>query len=63
VELDLLLAEFHRERDHFATVPGSARQVVGSAGPRVAEAELADLAAWTVVAGVLLNLDETLTKE
>lgn len=62
-ELHLLLAEFHRERDHFATAPGAARQVVGSAGPRVAEAELADLAAWTVVAGVLLNLDETLTKE
>ena len=63
-ELHLLLAEFHRERDHFATEPRAARQVVGDeSGPRVPAAELPDLAAWTVVAGVLLNLDETLTKE
>jgi hypothetical protein len=62
-ELQLLLAEFYRERDHFGTEPRAARQVVGDEGPRVAETGLRDLAAWTVVAGALLNLDETLTKE
>ena len=63
-ELQLLLAEFHRERDHFATEPRAGRQVVGDEwDPRLSAAELPDLAAWTVVAGVLLNLDETLTKE
>lgn len=62
-ELRLLLAEFHRERDHFATDQRAARQVLGGAGPQVAESDLPDLAAWTVVASALLNLDETLTKE
>jgi hypothetical protein len=33
--------------------------VAGAAGP----GEVAELAAWTMVANVLLNLDETLTKE
>jgi len=33
---------------------------VAGAGP---PAETAELAAWTMVANVLLNLDETLTKE
>ena len=31
--------------------------------PPIPESELPDLAAWTVVANALLNLDETLTKE
>ena len=62
-ELRLLLAEFYRERDHFATDQRAARQVLGGASPQVAESDLFDLAAWTVVANALLNLDETLTKE
>jgi hypothetical protein len=62
-ELQLLLSGFHRERDHFATDPRTAREVVGSAGEPVAHSGLPELAAWTVVASALLNLDETLTKE
>jgi hypothetical protein len=31
-------------------------------GPVPSGADVADLAAWTTVAGVLLNLDETLMK-
>jgi hypothetical protein len=62
-ELQFLLAGFQRERDHFATDPSAARQVLGAAGPPVADADPADMAAWTVVANALLNLDETLTKE
>ena len=62
-ELQLLLSGFHRERDHFATDPRAAREVVGGAGEPVADSSLPELAAWTVVASALLNLDETLTKE
>jgi hypothetical protein len=63
VELEVLLAGFHRERDHFATDPRAAREILGRAGDRVAPADLPELAAWTVVANALLNLDETLTRE
>jgi hypothetical protein len=63
VEIQVLLAGFHRERDHFAADPAAARQTVGDAGAGSAPADLPELAAWTVVANALLNLDETLTKE
>ena len=62
-ELELLVGAFLRERDHFATDRGAARQMLGGAASRTAESELPELAAWTVVASALLNLDETLTKE
>jgi hypothetical protein len=62
-ELQVLLDGFHRERDHFASDPRAARQSLGDAGDQVAAADLPELAAWTVVANALLNLDETLTKE
>jgi mono/diheme cytochrome c family protein len=61
-ELQLLVAGFHRERDHFATDTPAARQLLGGPAPG-AELELPELAAWTVVANALLNLDETVTKE
>jgi hypothetical protein len=62
-ELELLVGAFLRERDHFVTDRGAARQMLGGGAPRTAESELPELAAWTVVASALLNLDETLTKE
>ncbi len=62
-EVELLVAEYRRERDHFAADPAAARQVVGDERGAVADAALTDLAAWTVVSSVVLNLDETLTKE
>jgi hypothetical protein len=62
-ELQLLVAGFHRERDHFATDPRAVRELLGHARAPIAEPGLSDLAAWTVVAHALLNLDETLTKE
>ena len=62
-ELQTLVAAFLRERDHFATERRAGREMLGGVGARTPEAEVPELAAWTVVASALLNLDETLTKE
>ena len=51
--------------------PEAARAIVGAAAPGAGSpagdgggpADLAERAAWTMVANVVLNLDETLTKE
>jgi hypothetical protein len=62
-EVDVLVAAYQRERDHFRQDPGAARALLRGLVPAPADAELPELAAWTVIANVLLNLDETLTKE
>jgi hypothetical protein len=62
-ERETLVAAFLRERDHFATDRRGGRGILGSAGAGIPETEVPELAAWTVVASALLNLDETLTKE
>jgi hypothetical protein len=48
----------------YESVPGAAMKLAtdGYAG-KIDKADAPKLAAWTVVANVLLNLDETLTKE
>jgi hypothetical protein len=58
-----LAAAFRREREHFAAHPAAARAVFKGSAVKPSDAELADAAAWTLVANVLLNLDETITKE
>lgn len=58
-ELAPLLSFEERQLARFKADPEAARAV---AGPAPA-GEAAELAAWTMVANVLLNLDETLTKE
>jgi hypothetical protein len=61
-EIDRLSRAFEAERAHFSKDPKAARAVFkGSAA--LDERDLVDAAAWTLVANVLLNLDETLTKE
>jgi mono/diheme cytochrome c family protein len=58
-----LVAFYEGQRREFARDPQAAHTLlaVGSA-PRAANAALEDVAAWTMVANALLNLDETLTK-
>jgi hypothetical protein len=52
-EVDVLVGLFEEEHARFLKDPAAARKVAGDA----------DRAAWTMVANVLLNLDETITKE
>lgn len=58
------LLDLHRsERARFEADPAAAAEFVSNGpAPRVAERP-AELAAWSVVASVLLNLDETMTRE
>ncbi len=58
-EVDRLLAFYERERQRFAREAAEARSLAGGE----ASADTADRAAWTLVANVLLSLDETVTKE
>jgi mono/diheme cytochrome c family protein len=58
-EVERLVAFYEREHRRFEGDPGAAR-ALGSSGTND---EAADRAAWTLVANVLLSLDETVTKE
>jgi hypothetical protein len=59
MELGKLLAA---SRKKFAADPGAGEKLVSVGLPKPADGDLTELAAWTVVANVLLNLDEALTK-
>jgi hypothetical protein len=59
-EADRLIALFIAERAHYDADRKAAIAVIGPDAGDVANAP--DLAAWTIVANVLLNLDETVTK-
>ncbi len=63
-ESDILLASLHRLRDRFATSPDDAEHYLSSGEHgRDASLETPELAAYAAVASLLLNLDETITKE
>jgi len=54
---------FARQRARFAADPAAARKLIGvGASPRGRELEAVELAAWTVVAQTVLNLDEVVTR-
>jgi hypothetical protein len=57
------LVELHRQQAaNFDADPGAAHEMVSTALGGAAVENEADLAAWTVVANVLMNLDEFLTR-
>jgi hypothetical protein len=61
-EVDRLVALYRGQLARYAPDPAASRRV--SRGfEDVAASQPAEFAAWTIVANVLLNLDETLTKE
>lgn len=63
-ELDVLLQVYEDQRLVFSEDPVAARKLlsVGESKPR-SELEAMDLAAWTTVMSMILNLDETISKE
>ncbi|REJ69250.1 MAG: DUF1553 domain-containing protein [Planctomycetota bacterium] len=62
-ELNRIVALYETELAHYRQHPEEAKQMATDVlGEAPAEMDVVELAAWTVVANVLLNLDETLTK-
>ena len=62
-ELRKLDALYHQQLVGFLKNPESARALVANgSGQSLAAANVCEIAAWTVVASVLLNLDATITK-
>ena len=69
-ELGRLLAFYRQELDRYSKDPKAAVAAAGGPGAKVASSAPvsmgsadAEAAAWTMVSNVLLNLDETITKE
>ncbi len=62
-EISVMSAAFDREFRRFARDREAANRLIhtGASAPPV-DVDIAELAAWTVVADTLLNLDETITK-
>ncbi len=56
-ELDRILSWYEKERQYFEKHPADAAKVAATTQ------DAAGQAAWTMVSNVLLNLDETITKE
>jgi hypothetical protein len=63
-ELDVIREHFAAERARFAADEAAAKQLLGVGDSPLKDGlPLADYAAWTSVARMLLNLDEFITKE
>ena len=62
-ERTLLSAALSTQRQHFAAAPEEARKVITNGESKPSAAYPApEFAAWTMVANLLLNLDETVTR-
>jgi hypothetical protein len=63
-ELQVLVRGFHEHLARFRAHPEAARQLVRVGEfPRDDKFEVSELAAYTAVAGLIINLDETITRE
>lgn len=63
-EVDVLTASYHRNLDRFQTDKAAAEKFLASGeSRRDASLPVSELAAYTAVASVILNLDEAVTKE
>ncbi len=62
-ELDRLAALYQQQLDYFNAHAAEAERVVKQQIKPASNGSTAEMAAWTLVANVLLNLDETLTKQ
>ena len=62
-ELDVLLRHYHQQLDNYRKDPKAAAALIRvGESPRPAGLDDAELAAWTAIGNILLNLDETITK-
>jgi hypothetical protein len=61
-EVEVLVKLYREQLEKYHKDAAAARAMVKNGGDLPAGVEAAELAAWTVVANVLLNLDETITK-
>ena len=62
-ELDVLLRHYHQQLDNYRKDPKAAAALIRVGdSPRPAGLDDAELAAWTAIGNILLNLDETITK-
>jgi hypothetical protein len=62
-ELDRLMALYEMELSRFTKEPAAAKLLMKDDGKSLDDKQLCEVAAWTIIANVLLNLDETVTKE
>ncbi|HVE42866.1 MAG TPA: PSD1 and planctomycete cytochrome C domain-containing protein [Planctomycetota bacterium] len=62
-EVALLAAELGRQTEHFRKHPEAANAVFKGSLAKPADGDAVAAAAWTMLSNVMINLDETLTKE
>jgi hypothetical protein len=63
-EQAILTRLLDQQRDHYRADPHAAGVLVrAGASPRPVDIDVTELAVWTAIANVLLNLDETITRE
>jgi hypothetical protein len=62
-EMRILLDLAERRLAHYKKEPAQAAKLVTVGASKPADGPSAELAAWTIVASTILNLDETITKE
>ncbi len=62
-EIDVIKGVFRAHLDEFRASPAEAEKLVAvGAAPRNAALDVPELAAWMMIANLILNLDETMTK-